>query len=312
MNNEEIQWIRQCLPKQISYPYYKDKFALDLLDFCFAEDTKVQDIKKSKFGGLLNKQAVKNVLSRCGNGKLNKDILHHNWEENSSFFKLTLGEWGELAKRKSNRDFDQVSRPEKNLVLQVNFGSEHDTILFDKIGKENRNYFINYWHPINRRQSTMGWIRMDIDFQGNEILIEEVQNDWLRDVIQLKKNLDCNKSCCENHWVKKRRKNFEAYYLFVKPYFKIWDEILLSAALHFTKCELGITQVWYHTNESSKHYKMMSDDCLPPRSIYKNLPEKFGFSSIKNKPSLIQNCSALKRLNRKGKDLLFYHLELKK
>ncbi len=311
MNNEEIQWIKSCLPSQISYSYYKDLYALDLLQYCFEDGTKIQDIKKSKLGGLLNKPIVKQIVQQCGNGKLDMSKVEGHWEKHPHVLKLTLDEWGSISKRKGKTQWDQVSRPEKNLVLQVNFGSEHKLLFNKKLGENNRDAFERHLHPIHAEHYTLGWIRLDINIEHNELLIEEIQADWTRDVLELYDRLNCTKSCCTGHWIKPFKGKFEAYMKFLNPYIKIKDEMLLAAALHFTKCELGIDHVWYHSNQSNIHYKLMKGQ-FPPKSVYQQLPKKFGFSKTTNKPRLIQDCSALEALNKKGKNVPFYHLKLGK
>ena len=311
MKNAELNWIRNCLPNQIMYPYYRDKYAVDLLEYCFADKTRISDIKKSEFAGLLNRPVIKQLIGKCGDGMLNHELLQSHWPQDSHFLKLTLGSWGEETKNKSKWCMNQVSRPEKNLVLQVNFQSEHDLWFYRTLGKAGYNYLLADGHPVNHRLCTLGWVRMDIDLDGNEVLIEEVQSDWVRDVKKLKERYECPEPCCIEFGKGNSTRNFNRYYAYLHPYMKTWSQILLSSALYFIINELGINKVWYHTNESGAHYKMIYH-CLPPTSIYKQLPEKFGFSKTKEKPNLIANCKELKKLNRNGKDLEFYHLKLEK
>ena len=309
MNNEELELVTTCLNERYNYPYFKDKYALDLLLYNLHKTQKISDIKQSKLSGLLNKKVVKNQLAQCGNGVLQTDNLLTGWSEDMHYFRVTLGEWGNIRKRKSKTDYNQVSRPQKNLVVQLNFGSEHDLVFYNQIGKEYRYEFANDSHPIHNKLNTLGWVRLDVDFEHNEVLIEEVQSDWIRDVIRIKKWIDSEEKYFENRWFKKRSGAVNQYLNHMRSILKIWDEALLSAAIWLIKNELGINTIWYHSFESSKHYKLMSCS-LPPRSMYTDLPEKFMFTRVKETPGLILRCEELKQLSRKGKNLEFYRLEL--
>ena len=309
MNNEELELVTTCLDEKYTYPYFKDKYALDLLQYQLTEEQRISEIKKGRFGALLNKKAVKEQVAKCGNGMLSEEHLAYSWSDQMQYFRITLGEWGNVRKRKSNSDYNQVSRPQKNLVVQLNFGSEHDLVFYNKIGKEYMYEFANDCHPVHSKYNTLGWVRLDVDLENNEVLIEEVQSDWIRDVIRIKKQIESDCSYFANRWFKEHEGAVKQYLNHINPILKIWDEALLSSAIWLIKNELGINKIWYHSFESSKHYKMMRYS-LPPRSMYSSLPEKFMFTRVKETPGLIQRCEELKLLSRKGKNLEFYRLEL--
>jgi len=170
------------------------------------------------------------------------------------------------------------------------------------VGKTNKVLFENHSHPIHRKLNTLGWIRLDVDMETGEVLIEEVQTDWIKEIRYYQKVVSEEGS----GWSKEEQKGFEKYVQAVGPYLKMWDEMLLSSALHFIKRELGISNIWYHSFESSAHYKMMGAYSLPPKSVYTKLPEKFGFTRVNDAPNLIKECEALNKLVRRGKSLSFY------
>ncbi len=309
MTQQEIDWIKSCLPEQMIYPYFKDKYVLDLIRHSYSEKVSIAELKQSKFNRYLNKPIVKRWLSTCGSGEIDLEKQDHVWVENTRFMRLSIGEWGEDQRWKKG-NYHQVSRPELNLVLQVNFDSSHDLKFYQNIGKENRFLFGNSYHPENEKLNTLGWLRLDIDLDNGEALIEEVQSDWVKDVSEYEvklntKPFDPNCSClaCEKpHAVRH-------YVEFFNQYKRIWDELILSAGLWFLVNQLGVTNVWYHSFGSSKHYKMMPHYSLPPKSIYSKLPKKFGFNKVEEVPGLFKKCNALKKLVRKGAGMHLFQLK---
>lgn len=311
MKTQEIEWITSCLSERIVYSYYKDRYAIDLLRYVFKDGTPINEIKRSGFGGLLNKPVSRELTQKFGDGRLDHNVLKEHWSDDTSFLSLTLGTWGSERKGKFDWAFDQVSRPEMNLVLQVNFGMLHDAMFYKSMGKDALPYMLSKGHPVNNRFCTLGWVRLDVDMDRNEVLIEEVQSDWIRNALYLRERLECTGECCEDVKTRKAYKSVESYFNYLHPFVKQYREILLASALYFIYEELGLTDVWYHSNESGIHYKMLRNS-FPPRSIYKQLPEKFGFTKTAEKPQLIENCAALKKFNRKAGSIGFYHLRFNK
>ncbi|MBO6516283.1 MAG: hypothetical protein JJ975_07005 [Bacteroidia bacterium] len=300
MNTQEINWVKDCLPTQMVYPYFKDKFALELLDLSFEDETPISTIKQSRFGKLLNRPAVKEVTAQCGDGKLNKNAITNYWGDETHFLRLTLGEWGYVTKKK--RQWYQVSRPQKNLVLQVNFDGNHDQAFYRYMGEENKGMFDVWGHPGSKELNTLGWVRMDICMDRGEVLIEEVQSDWVKRARRYPRG----PQAVHHH---PGLRTFEWYHRQLKPYLKMWEEMLLSAAIYFIAKQLGLSNIWYHTFESGKHYKMMPQRSLPPRSVYTKLPEKFGFEKVHQTPDILTSCPELKNFLRRGREVNFYQLK---
>jgi len=311
MNTNEINWITSCLPDKFVYPYFKDKYALELLQLAFPNKAKITDVKQSKFARFLNKKLLKDLLANCGSGEVDFTEGDQTWTTDTSFLRLTLPQWGDLQ-RWENGNYHQVSRPELNLVLQVNFDSAHDQHFYKTIGKEDRFYFRNTHHPEHENYNTLGWLRLDVYLEAGEVLIEEVQSDWVKEVAHFERNLkskpkdpECMCLACDKPGA------LRSYVNHFKTYKKLWDEMILSAGIWFLVKELGVKTVWYHTFETSKHYKMMPEYSLPPRSVYSKLSERFGFEKVDETPSLIAECKALGKLVRRAKarGMKFYKLE---
>src|SRR5690606_19230765 len=111
-----------------------------------------------------------------------------------------------------------------------------------------------YWgHPVCRgRQKTIGWIRMDVSFDTNEILIEEIQNDWLRRserILQTAKTfLAKESSSFTGKLIDNSLANFDdlSYYVEVllKPYRELWSELAMDCAIRFIRDELGVANIF--------------------------------------------------------------------
>lgn len=307
MNLQEIKFLESVFAfQQYGYAYYRDKYALQLVQRHLEQHSteataSISSIKNSRFGHFLNKNAFKTLTAKAGNNTLSaKDLAYHAAGENM-FFDLTLNKWGGLKNKHRKEHWRQTTRPGYNLVLQVNFSAEHDSEYYRLVKPTHDHPFAYHGHPICKNKTiTMGWIRMDMDLETGELLIEEIQNDWLRDVKEVYERL-CkiekkDKKEVKDHWVfAYTDTSFEyikAYYEnILKPYYKIWDEALLSAALWFAWEELGINDIYYHTYEGGCKLKQ----CSPPRSIYTKLPRRFGFELTNEAPVFIQNCAYLKK-----------------
>jgi hypothetical protein len=114
-------------------------------------------------------------------------------------------------------------------VLQLNFNHQHDRLFHESIHPAQDGVFNNGDHPVLQRgdrsyyRETLAWSRLDIDFDLGEVLIEEIQNDWVRDVAWLRKWLDrCDSDehvihCCN---FKSTAALARCYVKFVEPLLK--------------------------------------------------------------------------------------------
>ncbi|MEL7153019.1 MAG: hypothetical protein AAFN51_04335, partial [Pseudomonadota bacterium] len=90
----------------------------------------------------------------------------------------------------------------------------------------------------------------------------------------------------------------------------IWARAAMLAALAFSVRELGIRRVWMHQPATGAKLKAISGE-LPPRSIYTDLPKRFGFQPTDRAPEFLYQArsKALANLRRSGQPL-FWMLDL--
>jgi len=275
--------------------YYKDKYALFLLDAALSEERKVNlsKIKTSHLSKLLQKPLVKQLISRCGSGKITKQYLDDFYVTDYQSYIVTLSEWG----CKQDYSWAQTSRPGKNLVVQLNFTGEHDQFMKDL--KVDGDLFKYGCHPVHKTKSSLAWARIDFDFETGEALIEEIQNDWLREVLyQLnisKRSISkgkrhyryCGQKYSAEQMVKYANDTLQRYS-------KIWSEAMLFATVEFIKNDLGINKIFYHTVDTAKVLKNLNCT-FPPVSLYTDLPKKFCFSKVDTGPEFILKEKKIKR-----------------
>ena len=308
MKQKEIDFLMHCLMGEWTYAYRKDKYALHILNYMFPGQHRVSEVKSSRYKGLLNKSLVSELLAQSGDGLVNFNP-EHAFDPNDKYFRISLGTWGEVQRWKKG-NYHQVTRPELNLTLLVNFDKDHDLIFFQGMGKENVDMFGMAFHPNSPKHNTLGWARLDISLETNEVLIEEVQNDWLRDVKYYQRQLKLADKQDQKYWLHDYEAWWSKYTEFVWVYMKMWDELILSATLWFIRDELGIENVWYHSFDSSNYYKQVSRYSQPPRSVYTALPRKFGFEETLEVPRMIRECRSIRKLVRRGQGKKFYKMEL--
>jgi len=145
-----------------------------------------------------------------------------------------------------------------------------------------------------------------------EVLIEEIQTDWLREVDRLvkrfgkshaKKEREKIRDCWLMHYADTSLHNLKAYQNYLASYKKIWAAAIMSATLDFCIKELGIRDIYFHTYKSGGELK----DCSPPRSLYTKLPKQFGFKKTKIAPQFIQLEKTIKKKIRR-KEFLWWRL----
>lgn len=315
MTNQELRFVDSIFGEQkIGFSYFQDKYAIELLryalkDYQLQNGVNIAAIKKWKQGFLLDKKPLKNITASLKKNQLREaDLVNFQPEEQLPFY-ITFDKWGTFKKHRKDTYY-QTTRPGYSFVLQLNFSTHHD-IPYYKLVNPERNSGRNNPHPLRwichpvceNNQLTLGWARLDFDLNTGELLIEEIQNDWLRDAKQVYQHI-CREQHKEQknrirHWVLHRingtAESFKKYYeTILTPYLKIWDEALLSAAIQFSIEELGIQDIYYHTYKSGCLLK----DCQPPRSIYTKLPRRFGFQKTSIAPDFIEKDKYLKKVLR--------------
>lgn len=301
MDAKLAQEIIECLPKERTlFRYYKDYYAVYLVhrELLLRGDMTVSELRCGRLGKLLQKPIFTDLLSKSGSGKLSAEDIESLWSEDFESYVLTLGTWGN-SQFKHYRDY-QVSRPGKNLVLQMNFSRRHDD-MYRHCVSDDLDYFKYLDHPISQTYCTLAWARIDLDMNTGEALIEEIQNDWLREMDYLATFI---KRCAAEHlktvyygdWTLDVTKVLNYLEGEIGRHKAIWSEAMLSAAIKFLHEEIGMTRIYYHTPDTGAVLKNIKYS-KPPRSLYTKLPKQFCFESVQEAPEfLARNKQAKRRL----------------
>jgi len=306
MELHQVEEIISCLAgDRTKFYYFRDRYALMLLTDYITEKVgdkpiSVAELKRSCFANLLNKAPVKKALAQSGNGSITAKDLEMIWDENPLAFVVTLGQWGS---GKKEWRWKQMSRSGYHLVLQLNMATDHTQQLQKLIRPENVHTF-NYWgHPSLTKgdRGTLAWVRLDLDFETDEVLIEEIQCDWIRKVRSAVKY--------DYSWYGDYSKaELEAYANDVlEPYAKIWQEAMLAATIDFVRNELGIKQVYYHSFENGARLKNIGHS-KPPRSLYTQLPKQFGFKKSWYAPEFLMREKKIKYFQERVEEPCWFRL----
>ncbi len=253
MKEEFVHEIIDCLPKgRTLFYYFKDRYALLLLSYFIDVCKHIHDVKKSRFGRLLNKPLVKEIIKNVGDGILTKERLGAVWPPYHECYLLTLGKWGNRSEWA--RYYNQTSRSGTNLVLQLNFSSKHNRQYYRLIKPDKNHPFEYACHPIaGNLHRTLAWARIDLDFDTDEALIEEIQTDWIKMATRGKATAEAieNDRNGRQRVVQRYIESFgydpKALTKYVndilKPHIAIWDEAMLAASIWFLKEEIGINKI---------------------------------------------------------------------
>lgn len=316
MKQKELDEVLECLGNERTlFYYFKDRYCLSLIDWYMDKEKKyslsIGELKKSDFQQIMNKPVMKDVIKNCGDGLLTKEAVQAFWPSDFLTFTLTLERWGE-----GNREWDQTSRNQQNLVLQVNFDNKHTTEYQHLLKPDNCCGPFEYWdHPVRQdAKKTMSWVRIDFDLSTNEALIEEIQNDWLREAsdgfIRVKKRLSKRKASKPGdivYGIHCEYNDFEHYVSRVlEPYRKQWAEASMLAAIQFIRNELGINTIYYHSFGTGNKLKKIYG--LPPKSMYTQLPKKFGFRLTNEAPEFLARDKHAKRYLKAIKNPQWYRM----
>lgn len=291
-----IKEILACLSKDRTiFHYFRDRYALMLLKYFIGAGKPVSEIRHSVLSGLLNKPLLKDVLAHAGDGYVTPMHVNNYWAEDSYAFLLTVGVWSGLHPK-----WDQTSRKGYNLVLQLNFTNQHDATYKSMVRPEEEQMLNSHSHPVldtdarSYFRETLAWARIDMDFETNEALIEEVQSDWVRKAKYLQRSATAAEKTegrSLRRWgVSGKAENIIDYCdRILAPYNRIWAEAMLAASVDFIRREMGINTIYYHSDTTGYKVKSIRYD-QPPRSLYSHLPRKFCFKSTNEAPDfLIQN-----------------------
>jgi len=302
---------------RLKYFYSRDDYASCIL-YNFlrnSEGVKISQLKKSLYSKLLSKPEIKEILARCSDGVLKKEMLISTSLPDECYV-VTLASWG-ADSLSDYSNYYQTSRRGKNLVVQLNFTKSHDREYERFIKPGDYNPFSYDSHPVQMgKRNTLAWARIDLSDDNRYALIEEIQNDWIREALWYKKDAEETEEGVVMHKTDHIHKDDEAtaraYELYFKEalskHMKIWDEAMLSAAIWFLKEKIGVEKFFYHTFEGGKFMKNFdADSPLPPKSIYTKLPERFCFKKTEEFPPFLkERISELQNENRNSGELMFY------
>ncbi|PCK08727.1 MAG: hypothetical protein COA42_07820 [Alteromonadaceae bacterium] len=277
------------------FRYFKDRYCLDLIDYEMqarnVDSMKVSELKSSRLNRILQKPVVNQMLKGCGKGKLLASDLMMYWPQECLNFSLSFTDWGT-----GDKDGDQTSRNQSNLVLQLNFDQQHTQVYQRLVKPDGECGPFEYWaHPVRQdARKTMAWVRMDMCFDSGEVLIEEIQTDWLRKANRaLQRVAHCRKTTPllkprqvigDIHGEYHQLQQYVEHYL--KPYQSIWAEAAMAAALKFIIEELGMRTIYYHSFDTGQKIKRVAG--APPRSLYTQLPKRFAFEPTEAAPRFLQ------------------------
>jgi hypothetical protein len=285
-----LQHLLRRLPSEgISFPYFKDRYALMLLSYFVREERYVRDVKSSRFAGLLAKSTLKDLARHLSDGRITRSALEGVRHRYPVEFVLTLDRYGVEHSHPC-----QTSRGEMNLVVQVNFPAAHDRAMRRMLAPGDESFTLEPYsdHPVSSAHNTMAWVRIDLDPCSEEALIEEVQNDWIRNVLDQRGVAEmllddddgvrkfqgrCGTVCAPRDFL---------YYCdrVLRPYAAIWSEAALAAAIWFLVEKLGMRRIFYHTHVSGAILKGADD---APISLYSDLPRRFCFREVRECPEFL-------------------------
>ena len=304
MELEDLKEIIACLSgDRTKFYYFRDRYALMLLkDYIGDKAMPISHLKQSPYANLLHKAPVKKALALAGNGMITAELLEMVWDENPLAFVTTLAQWGD---GKKDWKWNQMSRQGYHLVLQLNMATDH-TQRFEKlIRPSDVHTFNSYGHPSLKKGSrgTLAWVRLDMDFESNEVLIEEIQCDWIREVREAVKEGYTWYGDYSRDEIKAYANNVLA------PYAKVWEEAMLAATIDFIRHELGINCIYYHSFEIGALLKNIKYR-KPPRSLYTKLPKQFGFQKTSQGPEFLMREKRVLRLQKQVEEPYWFSLPL--
>lgn len=318
------------LPETIEFPYFPEREASWLLSRRLAGPTRIGRLRRGPEQSLLDREGVRDVVANCGDGMISPERLKPladpivalaaaeescpdkatetaldiavgaEWRE----FSISFGTWAGHEIDQDDWRSLQISRQGGNLVLRVNFPTSF-TRSYSQLFSVKRLYQYNCtWHPVDQSAVTMAWARLDLEPWGQDVLVEEIQTDWLRAFKADRERASRGRS--KRHIAE--REALVEYTM--ATYSRDWARVVMLATLQFVSRDLGARRVWFHQFAPGARLKFIRGD-LPPRSLYTDLPRRFGFAKTDRAPDFLYRARSrvLSRLRRRGAPL-FWRLDL--
>lgn len=284
MKQLEAEELLSCLSRRRTlFPYGKDWYAVSLLRMAMRHTTLPQ-LRKTRLGNLLEKPRLRAWLGSLGKKSPTPEDLDLLWPDETETYRLTAGLFD---------GWMQTSRKGKdawNIVLQVNLNENDARIMERKFPDRTDDPFEYRWHPVHEgRHRTLAWARIDLDWSSGEALIEEIQNDRLREVGESVAYI--RRQGLKTVWLNGQQVDAA----FVLDYWdkrlrlsrQWWDEAMLSAAVGFIVNELGLRRIYYHSPISGA--KLKGDGAnKAPTSLYTDLPKRFCFEKTNDLPTFLK------------------------
>ena len=307
MKAELLEEIINCLPKgKTHFIYFHGAYVVKMLSMLLPAKTNLKAIKSTPFSVLLKQPIIKPLVSSCGDGYIKRSDIECLWQEPRLDFLLSLDRW----QAKGFGGWYQSSRTGDNLVLQLNLPHHHIRKFRRWMGNGSTST-LNYEylsHPVQRIKGnrlfrdTLAWSRIDLDFDYNEALIEEIQSDAVRYITYIRE-IDSTRDA-------KSARYREEYLNWFNAYEQNWMQAMLSAAIWFIYEELGINRIYIHTAKSGWQVKHMPEYSKPPASIYSKLPRQFGFKRTWAAPQFLLKTRKYQKLIREQPDIDFYFINM--
>ena len=295
MKTKELREVIACLPKgRTLFRYAKDDYAFRLLSRVAGQFATLSELRKSRYGKLLEKPSVKNWMANYSSAHWFGPAFGAGQARQQDYV-LAVDEWGDDD---STWVWDQTSRRGKSLVLELNLTRRHQMALHRLLrGAERDDPFYYSGHPGQAGQNaTLAWARIDFDLGSGDALIEEIQSDRIRDVLGAMGEKPCS-SCGRIHYYGYRldRSRLERFWAEeMVHHHDIWAEAMLMAAVDFLFREIGVQRVFYHTFGTGCFLKGIEGK-PPPRSLYTQLPKKFCFRETDEMPEFLERVRKKKR-----------------
>ncbi len=315
MKTEELNEILACLPDgRTLFHYQKDQHIALILKKLIhhGQLQTVADLKQSHYAKWTQHPWVKQFLAKQPNAKAMLAPLSETYLNTEALdfpFILTAGRWGSVEKY----HWCQTTRRGENLVLHMNLPHSIKNA-FEQVGVEDAGQY--GFHPHDKIRPTLAWARLDIDLQHGQVLIEEIQSDLIRDMARsIQRAIRFQQYPNRKVWLMGNRIHPSQFLTAIQPVydalFRQWSEAMLTATLHFIFEELGIFDVYYHTWEGGKRLKKLHKYGAPPRSLYSQLPERFGFAATTICPRMCQHDAQVKRRIKAGEgEVQWYRLSV--